>query len=165
MTNRLPPESNRMAPDRAPTPFSAGEIANGCQPGRSSIYRIVEEGSPAFELRWEFTGGDDLHAEFATHPHDEQGAPLGAAATTRISWSELQAHASYPQEQTSITIETITVPAGTFECFKYRVTDGRILTEAWFPLDLPGPPALKVDTVDGVEVASMTLLEYRDPRR
>ena len=149
-----------MSPDRAPTPFSAEEIAAGCRPGRLSIYRITEQGAPTIELRWEFTGGDAETAEYVAQPHDERGGELAPPIPTTAAWTELQAHASYPEDFTTISIETIEVPAGTFECWKYVVDDGRTVSRAWFPMDLPGPPALKVDSVDGVEVASMTLLEY-----
>lgn len=164
MNAPLPPVTNRMAPDRAPTPFSAAEIAEGCQPGRVSVYRITEQDAPSIDLQWEFTVADDAHAEYQTGPVGDSGTPLMPPATARVLWTELQAHASYPEDQTSIEVETIEIPAGTFRCWKYTVDDGRIVSTAWFALDLPGPPARKIDTVDGVEVSSMTLLGYVDPR-
>ncbi|MCJ7726824.1 MAG: hypothetical protein MUP76_10610, partial [Acidimicrobiia bacterium] len=54
---------------------------------------------------------------------------------------------------------------GTFECWKYTIDTGRIVSRAWFACDLPGPPILKSDTVDGIEVASMTRHTLRRPGR
>jgi len=109
-------------------------------------------------------GGDDLHAEFETQPIDEHGAGLAPPATTRVPWTELQSHASYPEDQTTIELEALDITAGRLTCWKYAVDDGGIVSVAWFPVDSPGPPARKVDTVDGVEVATMTLRSYVDPR-
>ena len=162
MSLRVPPAANRMASDRAPTPFSPTEIAAGCRPGISRLYLITEGSSPTVRLRWEFTGGDEVIAEYTTQRVDETDMPIGAPTSTRTRWVDLQAHASYPADHTSISIETIAVPVGTFECWRYVVDDGRISTEAWFPFDLPGSPALKVDTVDGEQVSSMTLLDVVD---
>ena len=37
-------------------------------------------------------------------------------------WTELQAHASFPDADTNISQGTVTTPAGTFDCWAYTVT-------------------------------------------
>ncbi len=154
----LPPEANRMAPDRAPTPFSAALIAAACRPGREDVYLIEEGDAPPVHHATRFVGGDDRHAEVESVELADDGTPVGDPAAGRAAWTDLQAHASYPAHLTTITSETVTVPAGEFDCWRYRVVDGDAATTCWFARDLPGPPVRKVDTVDGHRVAAMTMV-------
>ena len=53
MIDPLAPDTNRMAPDRAPTPFSAAAIAAACLPHRLPVLvcRNSAGAGPAYSLR------------------------------------------------------------------------------------------------------------------
>jgi hypothetical protein len=155
----LPPDEHRMRPDHSPTPFSAEQIREACAPGRVNVYLIEERDAEPVLLRWEFVAGDADSAEAVYQTVTEDGTAIGEAARSTSRWADLQAHASHPADTTEIVEGAVTVPAGTFECWRYAVRDGTILSTSWFAKDLPGPPVLKVDRVDGETVATMTLQE------
>ena len=155
----MPPETNRISPDRAPTPFSAAEIAAACAPGRVNVYRIEEAGSPPVVMRWEFVDGDAGSGESRYQTFGEDGTPLGDPQTARARWTDLQGHASYPEALTTITHDVVEVPGGRFDCWRYTIDDGDEQTEAWCAGDLPGPPVLKIHRDADRELSRMTLLE------
>jgi hypothetical protein len=68
------------------------------------------------------------------------GMPLGPATTDRTTWLELQAHASFPADQTDIAVETIETPLGALECQRYTVHDGSTIETFWFARPAPGMP-------------------------
>jgi len=160
---RLPPDEHRTRPDHAPTPFSAEQIRRACAPGRINLYRIEEQDADPVLLRWEFVAGDADSAESVYETIAEDGTVVGEPARSTSRWDDLQAHASHPEDVTEIDEESVAVPAGTFECWRYAVRDGTILSTSWFAKNLPGPPVLKIDTVGGEQVAAMTLQEVAVP--
>ncbi|MDH3189809.1 MAG: hypothetical protein OEM39_04115, partial [Acidimicrobiia bacterium] len=68
------------------------------------------------------------------------GQPLGAASEMVATWDELQAHASFPADSTSITEEELTIPIGRLACLRYVVTEGAETKQLWFASSLPGLP-------------------------
>ena len=82
---------------------------------------------------------------------------------TTGEWKDLQAHASFPEKQTTIQKESFTVPAGTFDCWRYEVTlekDGKTNVQRyWFAVNLPGPPICFEETANDRVVYKMTMLK------
>jgi hypothetical protein len=127
-------------PGRAPTPFSAAEIRTGCPEGRAVTIRYVDSNGQVTYWTTTFTKCDETGTLLVDQEIDEQGKPIGEASRLRASWDELQAHASFPGEQTIISRETIATPLGELDCLRYEVDDGERLRILWFATDLPGLP-------------------------
>lgn len=162
----MPPETNRLKPDHAPTPFSADEIRAGCPPGRVITWRVTATDLPAPMLQtFTFDESKTGKAVFRATMTTEDGAPKGAARTASVAWKDLQAHASYPAARTTITGERIETEGGTFDCWLYTVRDAanpdHLETEAWFAKDLPGPPVRLKQYAEGKVVRTMELLETK----
>lgn len=153
-------QNNRLNPDHAPTPFSAEEIRDASPSGHYSIFLVQQSGAEPFRLVSEFTRVDGETAAFIGWREDLDGAVIGDIMTASATWSELQAHASFPQEQTKITEKVIAVPAGKWTCWIYSIdrSDGTIMEMA-FAKGLPGPP-VRMHVIDGEDVVySMELVE------
>lgn len=166
MPTDLPPQHHRLADDRHPTPFSAEQIRAACAPGRLNAYLVVAAGADAYVDTWWFESGDEEGAEMAHLRSTAAGVPLGEPETSRATWRELQAHASYPAATTEVTTGQITTAAGTFDawCYLTRGEAGEV-TRAWFARTLPGPPVLMVTEKDGTEVFRYELREVVVPWR
>jgi hypothetical protein len=120
-----------VQPGHAPTPFTSDEIRQGCPAGRTVIARTEASGEPD---RVDLT----VFAET-----DEAGAVLESNGQRhRVTWRDLQTHASFPAEMTSIAEEIIEIPLGTMECHSYRVESGDTVSTFWFAKDRPGMPVL-----------------------
>jgi hypothetical protein len=158
-----PPVENRMRPDHAPTPFSAAEIREGCPAGRVSIFRVESPTGGESLLAFRFQGGDEESSKLEIVTTDLEGEELSPPRAGGSKWTELQAHASYPADGTTITTEMLTTPAGTFECWLYTVSRGELTTKAWFAKDLPGPPVQSITTKGETEQVRMTLIEQKMP--
>ena len=106
---------------------------------------------------WLGGGEDSGEAEFSKL--DLSGERVAGPRRTEMEWADLQAHASYPAEATTIEETSVETAAGTFEAWLYTVTSENLVERAWFAKDLAGPPVLKIDERDGVEESSMELVE------
>jgi polyisoprenoid-binding protein YceI len=163
----MPPESNRMKDDHLPTPYGAEEIRKGCPAGRTSVYRVEAAGQPAFLQTMRFVAADEKGGELEISRQREDGTPLGEPARSRGSWTDFQAHASYPAAGAKVTTETIEVPAGKFDCWLYTVRgeeDGKeTILRAWFAKEIAGPPILMTRHAGGNRVFAMTLVKHEIP--
>lgn len=157
----LPPEANRMQADHAPTPFCADEIRRGCPEGRQDRFRIERAGQPTTFRVVTFTDTSDEGTHFSAQTFDAQGDRIGPDQTATATWVELQGHASFPAERTAITCDTLTTPAGTFDCWLYAVrpTPGEppVTQRFWFARSLAGPPVRFEQERDGKIAFAMTL--------
>lgn len=133
-----------IASGTAPTPFTAAEIRDGCPPGRIVTMRVSPAEEPARLETTRWVSCDDDGAVMEKTVHDATGEGVSESASYRASWAELQAHASFPEDQTEITRETIVTESGVFECLRYTVEG---VGEFWFAVDLPGMP-IKIRTPD-----------------
>ena len=82
----------------------------------------------------------------------------------RITWAELEKHASFPKSQVKKREESITVPAGKFDCVVYEVKDPKSSETStfFFAKTLPGAPVMVVTTTkSGETVTTRTLLEHK----
>jgi hypothetical protein len=145
----------------APTPYTAIQIRNASAPGRTYEWRREIAGQPATRRVIVFTKVTDENAEMSSVDLDEQGKELAPAKVTTSTWEELRQHAQFPRDSVQISEETVTVPAGTFECLKYTVTRGEAEGMTFlFAKSLPGAPVLFYKTVDGKRVMTSTLVRH-----
>ncbi|WP_324725979.1 hypothetical protein [Actomonas aquatica] len=164
----LPPETHRLQPDHLPTPFSAAQIREASPEGYTTRHVVRVEGQPTTVTVNTFVAAEDGEAvaAFRYYNTNEAGDMLGEAKTGEATWRELQAHASFPAELTTVEEVEVTVPMGTFTCWLYTVTrnipsdvgEKTAVSRFWFAQDLPGPPVKMVQAVDGDEKMSMVLL-------
>jgi hypothetical protein len=160
--SNLPPGSNRLQPDHAPTPFSAEEIREGCPRNRRVVFQVETFNQPVVFQTLTFVSVYEEKVVFETLTTGMDGKRIGSKQLTTGTWKDLQSHASFPQAQTKIRKESFTVPAGTFDCWRYEVTlqkDGKTDTQHfWFALKLPGPPICFEEAVDGKVIYKLTML-------
>lgn len=128
-----------LDPTHAPTPFTAAEIRRACPAGRVIVVRHHHPGGLTHETVTTFRACDVDGAEMT---QDEPG-PDGTLVTTsthRVTWLDLQRHASFPEATTTISVETITTPMGSLECLRYDVAGPDTEQRFWFARSLPGMP-------------------------
>ena len=147
-TPELPPESNRLAADKLPTPYSADEIRAACT-GRRLRFEIVSNGESRHET-WEFSESD---AE-GTRVHSIKTGDKGAEERTsgRSTWAELQAHASFDAARTRVSSEELDTPMGRLATWRYDVRPKNGGEQRfWFAHKFPGPPVL-IEQVAGQRI-------------
>ena len=76
-----------------------------------------------------------------------------------MTWLDLQGHASFPADDTTIESETIETPLGELDCLRYTVRDGASEKIFWFAKDLPGMPVRFVVRNDGNVGATVSVVE------
>lgn len=133
-------DSHRLHPDHAPTPFSADEIRDATPVGHTVETVTEHDGAIVARQRTVFTEVDGERAVMVSTPIDESGEPVGAPRTGAAAWTELQAHASFPEATTTISDETIETPLGTVRCRRYDVRGGDHTNTFWFAPAHPGMP-------------------------
>ena len=77
----------------------------------------------------------------------------------RVSWLDLQNHASFPAAVTSITEDVIEIPLGAMECLCYRVVSDDTVSTFWFAKDRPGMPVLFTTETNGSLVSTTFVIE------
>jgi hypothetical protein len=134
-----------------PTPYSAEQIRDASKPGRTWIWRVETPGNPTVE------------SSAAFGALDAEGVELVSDGTTkRITWEELRRHAEFPRDAVVTREETVTVPAGTYDCIVYVVTDPTTheVTSYYFAKDLPGAPVYFYSDKGGTRLLTSTLIKY-----
>ncbi len=107
------PAATPAADVAAPYPFSVYDIRAGCPLGRVIEYRVEEAGSPPRVERWAFAPVDADTVKITTSTFDAEGKPTAAPTTESAKWAELHEHARFPNAATTISNESLTLPAGT----------------------------------------------------
>lgn len=148
-----------MQSGHAPTPFTADEIRDGCPPGRTIRLLVEPAGAVPFMRVTRFVSGDAEGAVQEAQRFSVDGEPLDEPSQGRTTWAGFQSHASFPADATTIDRETITIPAGTFECHRYTVRTDNAIDTFWFATTLPGMPVKMVSERDGETTFTMTMLE------
>ena len=152
------PDPHVLRPDHAPTPFTAADIRANCRPGRL-VTVLVEpaDGEPFRRItRFIACDADGADQEFRNLALD--GSPLGPAELRRSRWLDLQGHASFPRDATTIEPDTIDLPIGRLDCLRYTVVEGDEVDVFWFALRKPGMP-VQVVTRDGAgSVSRVTMV-------
>ena len=148
----------------APTPYSLGQLRDGCPSGLRATYRVEEPLRDAHLLLLAFDACNDIGLEFSSADLSLEGEVTGVPHASRMTWADLQAHHSTPAADTVITRATVTVPAGIFDCALYTVTreledGGEGQEKLWFAFDVPGLFVRRLSRVDGELVREITLLQ------
>jgi len=160
----LPPDEHQLEPDRLPTPFSAAQIRASSAPGRAYKFRMEPPDAAPYFDRWEFIGGDHEQADRTRWSEELDGTVRDEPEVVRSTWLDFQSHASYPRDRTTISVESVTTPAGGFDCWVYAVAnDDGSVTRAAFAKGLPGPPVLLETAAGGEVIFRMVLVETADP--
>ena len=138
-----------LEPGHAPTPFTAEEIRAGCPAGRTILIRVdLTDEATSYRVS-RFAECDQAGATTERYDAADDGTPLGDAQVDRVTWRDLQAHASFPAEQTTVEPEQIKTAVGTLDCLRYTVRDGGTEEVFWFAADLPGMPVRYETRTDG----------------
>jgi hypothetical protein len=134
-------------PGHAPTPFTADEIQKGCPAGRTVTARTEAAGEPD---RVDIT----VFVE-----NDEEGALLESNGQRhRVTWRELQNHASFPADVTTIHDDVVEGPLGRMDCLAYRVVAKDTVSTFWFDKTRPGMPVLFTTETDGALISTTMVI-------
>ena len=148
---------HHLAPDRAPTPYTAAEIRGACGKGRTTKWRMVTPKGEFISVH-RFISADAKGARWQSLLVRADGVQQDSKELTG-TWDELQSHASYPAADTRITAGRTDVPAGEYDCWIYEVEEKGSVTTYWFAKDLPGPP-IRIEILQGPRrVLDMQLVE------
>lgn len=135
----------------APTPFTADEIRRGCPVGRTVTTRTeTDEGVETSVSR--FVECDEEGARFES-----------VSGSRRVSWLDLQEHASFPAEITEIAEEDIETPLGRLDCLRYRVEREGQTHTFWFDKERPGMPVMVTVVTDGHILSTSTVVADTRP--
>jgi hypothetical protein len=158
-----PAASVAAAPQMAPTPYTADQLRDAQKKGRVYRFKVEFLGKPATEHLFTFVAVDADGAEVETTEKDASGKPIGQPEKSHATWEELRKHAEFPADATKIADESITIPAGKFDCRVYTVTRGSgadtTVTKFYFAKELPGPPVLLQMEKEGTRLRTNTLLQ------
>jgi len=157
-----PSASAAAGPEMAPTPYEAADIRKATKVGRRYEWTLEAPGEPKKRRVVLFTKVDDTHGEISAEDLDETGHSLGAPQKNQATWEEFRDHASFPKAAVTIKDETVTVPAGTYECKLYVVTKGDEVLRFWFAKTLPGPPVKVEIQKAGKLIEARALVRYLD---
>lgn len=153
--------------DLAPVPLAPGELGRRIPEGSTITFRLEAAGQPPFLVTTEFVEVDEAGATMRDTQTELDGTPRGEPTTARATWEELESHAHFPRETTTITETEIDVPAGTFAAYRYeiRTTDDGVptVTRLWFAKELPGPPVKMVRVAGDATTLEMTLVASERP--
>jgi hypothetical protein len=158
MTGRDP---RILAAGTAPTPFTAEEIRHGCPTGRVIVITTEQPTTTTTHREVRFIEGDADGATQRVTPVDPDGAPIGESEVRTTSWTDLQAHASFPAETTTITREVLDTVLGELDCLRYEVDRGDATDTFWFATSLPGMPVRFTQHEQGVLVTTSTVTANR----
>ena len=157
------PDPHVLAPGHAPTPFLAEEIRDASPPGRSIKIRIDVPGETSVYRVNRYVECDQGGATLERTMLALDGSPLGEPDVGPVTWLELQAHASFPADSTTIESERIETEIGTHDCLRYTVSDGSTDEIFWFATDLPGMPIRYLTRTDGEGVTTVSVVERTLP--
>jgi hypothetical protein len=121
-----------------PTPFTAAEICEATGVGKTITLLVESPDGTTHERvnRFHTTDaeGATLDAWFAEAPDE--------VVSSRVTWRELQEHAAFPSDHTTVTEETLDLPLGRLECRRYDISDapGAPVETYWFSPAHPGMP-------------------------
>lgn len=155
-----PSDPHVIGPGLLPTPFTAAEIRDATGTGKTIRLRVELPDGSAFERVNRFRETD---AEGATLDRWNGESP-GDVASGRVTWAELQSHAAFPADRTTLSTETIELPIGRVECLRYDTKDAPDAdTETfWFSTAHPGMPVRFDSPADGGMVRTTVVSVERD---
>src|SRR5262249_46957224 len=113
-----------LDPAHAPTPFTAADIRDGSPAGKTMTLRVEAEGAEPFLRVNRYVEVDEQGVLIGRGRATSAGPPMAPPQGGRATWLELQAHASFPAEQTTIESGDVETPMGSLACLRYTVRDG-----------------------------------------
>lgn len=121
-----------IGPGLLATPFTAAEIREAT--GSGLVIHLLLEGpdGPLGEHVNRFRGTD---SDGATLDRWAVAAPH-TVVSNQVTWTELQGHAAFDAETTSVTTVTLQTPLGELNCQRYDAAHGVF----WFATEYPGMP-------------------------
>jgi hypothetical protein len=154
-----PTQATRMAP----TPYTAEQIREANPRGTRLVFRLEQTGEPTVLNVMVFVDSDAQAAVTESRVLSLSGDPIGDVGRSESTWVAFRDHGAFPADRTRRVRATVTVPAGTFDVWRYTVQpgtgQGEAVTDFWFALDRPGPPVL-METRTGSEMTlRMVLIE------
>ncbi|WP_139415834.1 hypothetical protein [Agromyces laixinhei] len=132
-----------LGPGLLPTPFTADEIRDASGSGKTIRILVEEPGGETFERVNRFSDCDDEGATLERWRVAVDGEVDGEVASGRVTWRELQGHAAFAAERTTLTEETLELPIGSVECLRYDTRDetpDAPIETFWFARAFPGMP-------------------------
>lgn len=120
--------------------------------------RVEGVGETHFQRVSRFVECDDAGATIERSRLSLDGEPLGEPQLDRMSWRDLQAHASFPADDTTIGSERIETAIGVLDCLRYTVSRDGNDDAFWFARDLPGMPIQYLTRTNGQVVTTVTLV-------
>lgn len=153
-----------LGPGLLPTPFTADEIRAGTARGRKIRLRVEEPDGERFERISHLTECDDEGATLERWRLAADGGIDGEVSRARITWRELQEHAAFPADRTSVSSETLDLPIGRVECLRYDTridesADAPVATFWFSPAHRGMPVRYEVSTPAGVQRTTMVAVE------
>jgi hypothetical protein len=121
-----------LGPGLLPTPFTADEIRDAT--GHGKTIRLLLEG-PDGPLGEHVNHFRETDAEGATLDRWDAADPK-EVVSNRVTWAELQGHASFDAATTSVSTVSLSSPLGELTCRRYDTDDGVF----WFSIAHPGMP-------------------------
>ena len=146
-----------------PTPYTAEQIRDAHPSGTVLRFRMSTPAAGEMLQTMRFVGSD-ADGTTVRQRQEQDGKQLGAETEQRVGWEDLRKHALFDAEMTTREAATVTVAAGTFDCWLYtvrQVAQPGVVQYLYFAHEKPGPPVLMVAKADGKDVMRMELLEYR----
>ncbi|WP_051159361.1 hypothetical protein [Agromyces subbeticus] len=110
-----------LGPGLLPTPFTADEIRRASGTGKTIRLLVEEPGGQRYERVNRFSNCDDQGATLERWRVAADGGVDGEVSTARVTWHELQGHAAFPIERTTVTDEVLELPIGRLACRRYGV--------------------------------------------
>lgn len=157
------PEETDRPEEMAPPPYTAAQIKEATHVGRKYTFKIEVPDEPSQLQVMEFTAVTAEGATLKQSTLNEDKTPAGEPVEDQVTWADLESHAHFPKATTRVSEEELTVPAGSFPCKVYRVTEEEVVNTFWFAKSLPGAP-IKVEMREGDKVVfTMTLTEHVNP--
>jgi len=152
-----------LAPGTAPTPFTAAEIRAATQVGKEIRVRVEAEGETPYLRINRYAACDDDGATLERFHLSLDGVPLGEPEVVPVTWLELQGHASFPVDATTIEPERIETPLGQLACLRYTVREGATESVFWFARDLPGMPVRFMTRTDDQVALTVSMVDQTMP--
>ena len=129
------------------------------RPGGPSGLRVDVLDETPFDRVSRFVECDDAGATMERSRLSLDGSPLAPPQVDRVTWRDLQAHASFPGDDTTIEPERIETALGELDCLRYTVRDGATVEVFWFAKGLPGMPIQTLTRADGQVVTTVSVLD------
>src|SRR5262245_35155406 len=105
-----------LAPGQAPTPLPAAAIRSRCAVGTTVRVLVEPDGEPPYHRGARYVECDASGATLERSTLAPDGSPLGEPELDRVTWLDLQGHASFPSDATTVVPERLETVLGSLDC-------------------------------------------------